>query len=72
MIKNKSIDRIIKYLNWYGNTIIVSNDFKGDKFENLLKQIEKQGFSITKIYHRDGFANIKEHWTIFANKRKWG
>lgn len=64
MIKKDRLERIMRHLNNYGNTIIVPKDFKGDSLENLLKAIEDHGFKIVDIYFRKGKFDDVDHWTI--------
>lgn len=67
MIKNERLKRITSHLERYKNTIIVPDDFKKDKLENLVKAIEDKGFVVKSLVPgRVGSKSKDEikHWII--------
>lgn len=72
MIRKDKLNRIIRHLQTYKNTIIVPNDFKNDRLEHLLELIEKEGFKIRVLSYRDKKDSICEHWTIGIERDKDG
>lgn len=65
MIRPDKLNRIVKHLNVYKNTIIVPNDFKHDKLENLIKAIEDEGFVVKSLQFRPNKRkDAYDHWLI--------
>ena len=64
MIRKDKLNRIIRHLQAYKNTIVVPDDFKHSTLDELLQKLELEGYKVKVSSFRNRRDSICEHWTI--------
>lgn len=70
MINQKGLNRILKHLEKYNNTIIVENDYVNDSLDNLILRIEEEGWQILQLFEGRNVGSCQNHYVVYARRRQ--